>query len=63
MIEAEKLLEKMEKEKAEEGIERVTTSLKIDPKLWKKAKMKALDREMKLYELVETALKKEIGEG
>lgn len=51
----------MEELEAEEEIERVTTSLKIDPKLWKKAKMKALEREIKLYELVESALKKEIG--
>jgi predicted HicB family RNase H-like nuclease len=49
-------------EAVEEGVERVTTSLKIDPKLWKRVKMKALEREVKLYELVETALKKEIGE-
>ena len=47
-------------EAEEEGTERVTTSLKIDPKLWKRVKMKALEREIKLYELVETALKKEI---
>jgi predicted HicB family RNase H-like nuclease len=50
-----------EEEEAEE-IERVTTSLKINPKLWKKAKMVALEREIKLYELVENALKEEIGE-
>ncbi len=51
------------KEEEGEEIERVTTSLKVNPKLWKKAKMVALEREIKLYELVETALKKEIGEG
>jgi len=49
-------------EAEEGGIERVTTSLKIDPKLWKRVKMKALEREVTLYELVEAALKKEIGE-
>ena len=56
---AEAKAEEMEAEG--EGFERVTTSLKIDPKLWKRVKMKALEREVKLYELVETALKKEIG--
>lgn len=53
--------EKARDKSDEEEIERVTTSLKIDPKLWKKVKMKALEREVKLYELVEMALKKEIG--
>jgi hypothetical protein len=48
------------KEEEREEIERATTSLKINPKLWKKVKMKALEREVKLYELVEIALKKEI---
>lgn len=52
----------MGEEKGEEEIERVTTSLKIDPKLWKKVKMRALEREVKLYELVENALRKEIEE-
>jgi hypothetical protein len=32
------------KMETEEEIERVTTSLKIDPKLWKRVKMKALER-------------------
>lgn len=45
-----------------EETERVTTSLKIDPKLWKKVKIAAMERDMKLYELVEKALKKEIGD-
>ena len=45
----------------EEETERVTTSLKIDPKLWKKVKIAAMERDMKLYELVENALRKEIG--
>ena len=40
----------------------LATLLRIDPKLWKKAKMKAIERDMNLYELVENALKKEIGE-
>jgi len=53
--------EKAEKDDGEE-IERVTTSLKVNPMIWKKAKMKALEREIKLYELVEIALKKEIGD-
>ena len=51
--------------KVEEGeeIERVTTSLKINPKLWKKAKMEALKRDIKLYELVENGLRREIKNG
>ncbi|MBE0516676.1 MAG: hypothetical protein IBX41_04700 [Methanophagales archaeon] len=53
----------MAKGKADENEnERVTTSLKIDPKLWKKVKMKAIERDMNLYELVERALRKEIGD-
>ena len=52
--------EEKAEEEADGEIERVTTSLKVNPKLWKKAKMKALEREIKLYELVEIALKKEI---
>lgn len=55
--------EKADEEAADGEIERVTTSLKVNPKLWKKAKIKALEREIKLYELVEIALKKEIGDG
>ena len=46
-----------------EEIERVTTSLKINPKLWKKAKMEALKRDIKLYELVENGLRREIKNG
>ena len=39
---------------------RVTTSIKIDPELWKEAKIEAITREMDLSELVEGALKKEL---
>lgn len=61
----EKDLEEGKGAKEEEGekIECVTTSLKVNPKLWKKAKMVALEREIKLYELVENALRGEIKNG
>ncbi len=39
---------------------RVTTSIKIDPEVWKEAKIEAITREMDLSELVESALKKEL---
>ena len=39
---------------------RVTTSIKIDPDLWKEAKIEAIQRELDLSELVETALKHEL---
>jgi hypothetical protein len=51
-----------EQAKEEGETERVVTSLKINPKLWKKVKMKAIERDMNLYELVEKALVKEIGD-
>ena len=50
----------MGKEKAEEKIERKATSIKIDQKLWKAAKIEAIERGIELSELVETALRKEI---
>lgn len=40
--------------------ERVTTSIKIDPNLWKEAKIEAIQRELDLSELVENALKREL---
>lgn len=52
----------MEGEEGEE-IERKTTSLKVDPELWRKTKKVAIDRHMKLYELVEIALRREIKNG
>ena len=53
---------KVEGEEGEE-IERKTTSLKVDPELWRKTKKVAIDRHMKLYELVEIALRREIKNG
>jgi hypothetical protein len=46
----------------DEEIDPVTTSLKINPKLWEKANLGALKREIKLYALMENTLKKEIEE-
>jgi len=43
-------------------IKRVSTSIKIDPELWKEAKKAAIDADITLSELVERALKKEIEE-
>jgi post-segregation antitoxin (ccd killing protein) len=39
---------------------RVTTSIKIDPEIWKEAKIEAIHRDIDLSELVENAIKKEI---
>jgi len=39
------------------------TSIKIDPELWKEAKIEAIRRDMELGELVESALKKELKGG
>lgn len=39
---------------------REVTSIKVDPELWKKAKIEAINREIDLSELVEDALRKEI---
>ena len=41
-------------------IKREATSIKIDPELWKQAKIEAITREMELSELVENALRKEL---
>lgn len=38
-----------------------TTSIKVDPALWKEVKLEALRREIYVSELVEQALRKEIG--
>ena len=37
------------------------TSIKIDPELWKEAKIEAIRRDMELGELVEQSLRKELG--
>lgn len=36
------------------------TSIKVDPELWKAAKIEAIKRDMELGELVEASLKKEL---
>ena len=43
-----------------EETKRVTTSIKINPEIWKEAKIEAIQREVDLSELVENALKKEL---
>lgn len=43
--------------------ERVTTSIKIDPELWKKAKVQAITQDMDLSEFVEDAIKKQLKVG
>jgi hypothetical protein len=40
---------------------RISTSIKIDPKLWKEAKIEAINQNMDLSELVEKALDAWIG--
>jgi len=49
-----------EKEKAKDNIERKPTSIKIDPELWKDAKIEAIKQKMHLSELVERAVRKEL---
>lgn len=44
----------------DDKIKRETTSIKIDPAVWKEAKIEAIERDIDLSELVESALKKEI---
>ena len=39
---------------------REATSIKVDPDLWKDAKIEAIRRDMDLSDLVETALRKEL---
>ncbi len=39
------------------------TSIKVDPQLWKEAKIEAIRRDIDLSELVETSLKKELKSG
>lgn len=46
------------KEKSQ--IKREPTSIKIDPQLWKEAKIEAINRDMDLSELVENALRKDL---
>jgi predicted DNA-binding ribbon-helix-helix protein len=42
-------------------MERKTTSIKIEPQLWKDAKKYAIDKNMSLAELIEKLLKQELG--
>ncbi len=42
---------------------RKATSIKIDPDLWKEVKIEAIRRDMEVSELVELALRKELGFG
>jgi hypothetical protein len=44
-------------------IKREATSIKIDPQLWKQAKIEAISRDMELSQLVEDALRKELKGG
>ncbi len=39
---------------------RTATSIKIDPQLWKQAKIEAIKQDMDLSDLVENALRKEL---
>ena len=43
--------------KFEPVVKRETTSIKIDPSVWKEAKKDAIDRDIDLSQLVEIALK------
>ena len=40
--------------------ERDTVSIRLDPQLWKEAKIYAIQNDIKIAELVENALKKEM---
>jgi hypothetical protein len=44
----------------ENKVKRVTTSIKIDPNLWKDAKIEAIKHDLDLSDFVENALKKEL---
>lgn len=52
--------EKTEKEK-NRARNRGTTSIKIDPELWKEVKIEAIRQDMEVSDLVERALKRELG--
>ena len=43
-------------------IKREATSIKIDPQLWKQAKIEAIRNDLELSELVEQAIEKWIGD-
>lgn len=42
---------------------RLPTSIKIDPELWKEAKIEAITRNIELSDMVENALRKELKKG
>lgn len=44
-------------------MKRKTTSLKIDPEIWKSAKKKCIDEEISISEYIESLIKKDIGKG
>ena len=46
---------------SEQKPKRESTSIKIDPDLWKEAKIEAIRRDMEVSELVEQSLRKELG--
>lgn len=50
--------EKQEKEKSKS--ERVTTSFKSDPELWKEVKIESIRRDIEVSDFVEIALRKEL---
>lgn len=41
--------------------EKEVTSIRVNPELWKKAKIEAINRDVPLADLVEVALAKELG--
>lgn len=43
-------------------IERVTTSIKVNPEVWKKAKIEAIKHDLELSELVEKAIEEWVKE-
>jgi post-segregation antitoxin (ccd killing protein) len=45
---------------SEQRPKREATSIKIDPNLWKEAKIEAIRRDMEVSELVEVALRQEL---
>lgn len=48
--------------KLDPDVKRDTTSIKIDPSVWKEAKKDAIDRDIDLSQLVEIALKTWLGD-
>ena len=44
----------------EKTIERISTSIKIDPETWKKAKIEAIEEDLTVSELLEEAIREYI---